>query len=659
MIKAKNKFAFVMILAFALIFMTGFTRAWVCGDGIIQSPDSSGIYEQCDDGNTINYDGCSSNCTIEIPCNLQLTKSINKQTAKPNDTITYTLKYKNIGGTTCTGGGVEIQDTLDGGLSYTGSFTKNIINDLDNDGLDASWYAAPGYDALTNTLTWNAHRVSPGEEGTITFNVKVLTPTKCGDFVIPNFFKAWSNQENWKSSNTVNLNVDYNCPVCGDGIVNQANETCDDGNLNNNDGCSSTCKIERCGDNICNNGETCSTCSCDCGVCAPACGNGIKEAGEQCDDHNLNNNDGCSSTCKTESCGDGIKQTCEQCDKGTVLNGQVCNPLYGSSCTYCSTQCTNVTLNGPYCGDNTCNGAETCSTCASDCGVCAPVCGNGQKETGEQCDDNNLNNNDGCSSTCKIEICGDNIKQTSEQCDKGTLNGNVCSPLYGSSCTYCSTQCTNVTLNGPYCGDNTCNGAETCSTCASDCGTCAPVCGNGVKEIGEQCDDHNTVSGDGCSSTCKTEYCGDGIKQTNEQCDDHNTVNGDGCSSTCKIEICGDNICNNGETCSTCSCDCGYCAPTNPANKTKLSSSNSFVQFCDVAWVCSSWSECSDGVMTRNCVDKNNCDTDYNKPNEQSGCSGKVLSNAYVEKENVNPLWIILGVVLFVLLLLLIIYLLK
>jgi cysteine-rich repeat protein len=32
-----------------------------------------------------------------------------------------------------------------------------------------------------------------------------------------------------------------------------------------------------------------------------------------------------------------------------------------------------------------------------------------------------------------------------------------------------------------------------------------PVCGNGIVETGEQCDDGNTVSGDGCSATCQTE----------------------------------------------------------------------------------------------------------------------------------------------------------
>jgi TonB family protein len=31
------------------------------------------------------------------------------------------------------------------------------------------------------------------------------------------------------------------------------------------------------------------------------------------------------------------------------------------------------------------------------------------------------------------------------------------------------------------------------------------VCGNGTVEAGEQCDDGNTVGGDGCSSLCQTE----------------------------------------------------------------------------------------------------------------------------------------------------------
>jgi len=32
-----------------------------------------------------------------------------------------------------------------------------------------------------------------------------------------------------------------------------------------------------------------------------------------------------------------------------------------------------------------------------------------------------------------------------------------------------------------------------------------PVCGNGTREALEQCDDGNTISGDGCSSACQVE----------------------------------------------------------------------------------------------------------------------------------------------------------
>ena len=35
--------------------------------------------------------------------------------------------------------------------------------------------------------------------------------------------------------------------------------------------------------------------------------------------------------------------------------------------------------------------------------------------------------------------------------------------------------------------------------------TIAGICGNGVVEANEECDDGNTVDGDGCSSTCNIE----------------------------------------------------------------------------------------------------------------------------------------------------------
>jgi cysteine-rich repeat protein len=64
------------------------------------------------------------------------------------------------------------------------------------------------------------------------------------------------------------------------------------------------------------------------------------------------------------------------------------------------------------------------------------------------------------------------------------------------------------------------------------------TCGNGMVEAGEECDDGNTRSDDGCSAECRYEYCGDGIVQSTlgEQCDDGNYRNDDGCDMFCQIE---------------------------------------------------------------------------------------------------------------------------
>ena len=61
-------------------------------------------------------------------------------------------------------------------------------------------------------------------------------------------------------------------------------------------------------------------------------------------------------------------------------------------------------------------------------------------------------------------------------------------------------------------------------------------CGNNNLEILEECDDGNTVSGDGCSIECSLEECGNGVLDFNEECDDGNVYDGDGCSSLCSTE---------------------------------------------------------------------------------------------------------------------------
>jgi cysteine-rich repeat protein len=69
-----------------------------------------------------------------------------------------------------------------------------------------------------------------------------------------------------------------------------------------------------------------------------------------------------------------------------------------------------------------------------------------------------------------------------------------------------------------------------------------PVCGDSRIGRGENCDDGNTVAGDGCSAQCRREAvalggCGDGLLQAGEECDDGNRVGGDGCNPDCTLNV--------------------------------------------------------------------------------------------------------------------------
>ncbi len=73
-------------------------------------------------------------------------------------------------------------------------------------------------------------------------------------------------------------------------------------------------------------------------------------------------------------------------------------------------------------------------------------------------------------------------------------------------------------------------------------------CGNGKLEKGEECDDGNTFSGDGCSSSCRLEsFCGNGVCEYGEV---HT------CPQDCPV--CGNGRCDPGETVASCTIDC-YC----------------------------------------------------------------------------------------------------
>ena len=151
----------------------------------------------------------------------------------------------------------------------------------------------------------------------------------------------------------------------------------------------------------------------------------------------------------------------------------------------------------------------------------------------------------------------------------GGTSGNPClSPNPPSNC--------QMVPSGPACGDGKinqdsedcddgnsvpgdgCNGickVEPNFTCPTPGKPCIPTfkCGNGKIAPGEVCADGNTLPDDACSADCtiqsasficptagqacqRVEFCGNGRVKGDETCDDGNTLAGDGCDSNCHQE---------------------------------------------------------------------------------------------------------------------------
>ena len=200
----------------------------------------------------------------------------------------------------------------------------------------------------------------------------------------------------------------------------------------------------------------------------------------------------------------------------------------------------------PVCGNGTVEGScgEECDppnglTCDASCQSLA-VCGNSVVEPGETCDDGNTLAGDCCNAVCQVEVgpCndGDNCT-TGDVCTPGGCAGTPldCSFL-DSACTdgQCDTlngECASVNINeGGPCDDG--NGCSANDVCLS--GICS-ACGNGTTEAGcgETCDPPDLGI---CDGTCQNVACGNSSLQLGEECDDGNTQSGDGCSSTCQLE---------------------------------------------------------------------------------------------------------------------------
>jgi cysteine-rich repeat protein len=239
-------------------------------------------------------------------------------------------------------------------------------------------------------------------------------------------------------------------------------------------------------------------------------------------------------------CGDGLLDSSagEQCDDGNRRFGDGCGPdcrpeICGNGLVDAGEQCDD--------GQETllCNADCTLSRCGDD---------NVNHMAGEQCDDGNHESGDGCSADCGFERCGNGVVDEGEGCDDGEESAacNIdCTP------SRCGDGYANAGA-GEECDDHNEESGDGCSdSCVQE------ACGNGRVDTGEECDDGNVVPGDGCSTVCVWEYCGNGRVDTGEECDDGNVDDSDWCMPTCQGATCDDGSRNGDELAVDCGGHCG------------------------------------------------------------------------------------------------------
>jgi fibro-slime domain-containing protein len=166
-------------------------------------------------------------------------------------------------------------------------------------------------------------------------------------------------------------------PGCGDGVLT-ADEACDDGNLEDADGCWANCLGVEPGYSCQPPGQLCHEIA--------RCGDGVVSLSEPCDDANVDDGDGCSSRCKLEigykcegspstcsatTCGDGVQEGAESCEDGNTLPFDGCSAI--------------------------CQAEPDCAG-----GPCTSECGDGLI-INEDCDDGNTAAGDGCAPDCTVE----------------------------------------------------------------------------------------------------------------------------------------------------------------------------------------------------------------------------------------------------------------
>ena len=212
------------------------------------------------------------------------------------------------------------------------------------------------------------------------------------------------------------------------------------------------------------------------------------------------------------ACGNGVVDAGEDCD-GAELEGATCRDLGFFSgtlrcdqvCTFDDRQCVKEPTENP-CGDGILDGDEECDGANLGGATCS---------SSGDFDDGRLRCTDGCRlDTSRCTSCGNGVREGAERCDGNDVSGSCQDFGYGPGTVRCS------------------------STCVRDFSGCAQPsqCGNGVREGSEECDDRD-FGGQTCESRGYTRgrlRCTDACtiseaKCSSEQCEGSDVECGAGC----------------------------------------------------------------------------------------------------------------------------------
>lgn len=362
----------------------------VCGNKVLERN------EQCDDGNLIIWDWCSSSCQKEWDCSdIQVEQCIKEACSWLAEPAL----------SSC-------QKSCNADCSW-GACTIQVANACYDD-CKKQWYPYEVCKICYETCSINSCTDEEKSECFVN-NCNGLD----GDAYVS--CKEWCNKDCNPGSCTISLakqciesciakdrdttmcekecltTCNFPSTLCGDKLI-QAPETCDDGNIVSGDGCSNSCILEQgwsC--------ETLGTCT-KLGWCTQwptvncnaICGDTLVVWWEQCDDGNLVSGDWCSANCSIEStmCGNWKIEAWEQCDDGNNIDWDGCNKVCTIEPWY---ECNIIKQCVSECSKKACT--NVCTTLS----VCNPICWDGIIIAPEQCDDGNLVSGDGCSAICSIE----------------------------------------------------------------------------------------------------------------------------------------------------------------------------------------------------------------------------------------------------------------